>query len=54
MLEPAEIVLLMLLSSDTHDLIKENVGLMNRLYYAKRLQIEKSIYFDFQIDGVDA
>lgn len=54
MLEPTEIVLLMLLSSETHDLMRENVGLMNRLFYGKRLQIEKSMYFDFQIDGVDA
>ena len=54
MLYPVEIALLLRLSSETYQSIKANVGLFNRLFYWRRLQIEKSVYFDFQIDGVDS
>lgn len=54
MLDSKDIIELMLLNSEIYQRVAQSPALMNKLFYNKRLQIEKSMYFDFQIDGIDS
>lgn len=54
MLQPEDIVLLMLLNSDFYHLIQSNKSIQNRIFYKRMLQIERSAYFDFHIEGINS
>ena len=54
MLTPSDILILMLVDSNIYHTVKITPGWINRLFYSKRLQIERSIYFDFQVECVEA
>ena len=45
---------MVLLNSEIHERLFHRSGLLNTLFYRRRLQVEKSLYFDFTLDGVDA